>query len=72
MCAVPALTPVIIPDEVPAEARAGAPDVQVPPPAASVSVVVWPMHICNVPLIAGGREFTVTIAVVPQPVAGIT
>jgi hypothetical protein len=55
--AVPAPTPVIIPDAEPAVAIVPSLLLQVPPPP-SVSVVLNPWHTTFVPLIAEGVEFT--------------
>ena len=61
--AIPVTTPVA--DTVPA---AGLLLLQVPPPVRSVNAVVKPAHTDNVPVIPTGTGFTVTTAVVIQPV----
>ena len=50
-------------------ATRGLPLVQVPPPA-SVREEFPPGHISNTPVIPAGDGFTVTVAVVEQPVEG--
>jgi hypothetical protein len=42
--------------------------VQVPPVVASVNVIVEPVHTAAVPNMGPGAEFTVTTAVLVQPV----
>lgn len=68
---VPAVIPVTIPLSDPTCAIPGPADVHVPPPVASLSVVVAIMHTCVVPVIAGGSAFTVTFAVDLQPVVSV-
>ena len=70
MVVVPAAMPVIMPD-IPIVAIAGVTELQTPPAAASLKVVVAPGHTVNMPVIvpAFGEELTVTIfvaAAVPQ------
>jgi len=65
---VPAATPVRIPEDSPIVATPVLLLVQVPPAAASVRVVVPPMHSGAIPKI-GGAMFTVTINVDVQPAA---
>lgn len=65
---VPALTPVTMPVVEPMVATPVLPLVHMPPPVASVTVVVAPMHALNVPPIAAGLAFTVTTVVALQPV----
>lgn len=68
MIAVPADTPVTIPVDEPMVAMAVLPLLQSPPPAPSLSVVVVPTHVCNIPVIVVGPEFTVTVVIAVQPV----
>jgi hypothetical protein len=63
---VPVAIPVTTPVPAPTVATDGAPDVHVPPPA-SVSAVVAPVHTRLMPVMAGGAELTVTMAVTAQP-----
>lgn len=53
MLAIPAETPVTIPEETPAVAIPGFEEVQVPPAVALLSVVEWPSHIEVTPVIGG-------------------
>ena len=64
---VPAATPVITP-AASMVATAGVPLLQVPPVLTVLAVVVWFTHTVRVPVIADGSGFTVTTAVVGQPV----
>ena len=66
MLPVPTVTPVTIPDALTVAVPVL---LQVPPEVASDKEVVRPRHTVIVPKIAVGNEFTVTIAVVIQPVA---
>lgn len=68
---VPADTPVTIPVVPPINATPVALLLQVPGALASVSGVVSPAHTSNVPLIRAGNGFTVTIAVIIQPVGNV-
>ena len=68
---VPVDTPVAIPLAEPIVATAVLLLVHVPPPDASVKVVVVPGHACNVPEIAAGNGFTVTACVAIQPVGSV-
>jgi hypothetical protein len=63
MVAVPGLTAVIIPDEMPTVAIAELDDDQVPPAVVLDSVVGEPMHIMPEPVIAAGVGFTVSVVV---------
>ena len=65
---MPAIPPVTIPVNDPIEATLGVLLLQVPPPGLSLSDVVKPEHKVPTPLIATGKEFTVTTEVVIQPV----
>ena len=56
-----------MPDETPTVATLVMPELHVPPAGASVSAVVLPWHTVVLPDIAGGRIFTVTVAVVLHP-----
>ena len=58
---MPAALPVTTPDAEPTEAIPGNVDVQVPPPVASVKVVVDPIQTDRLPRIAEGDGFTVTV-----------
>ena len=72
--AVPAavtLPPATIPEAVPTDATDKLPLLQLPPVNVSLKAVVAPPHINVVPVIAKGREFTVTIVFVMQPVGNI-
>ena len=60
---LPVTTPVVLP----IVAILNGEILQLPPPAASVSVSVWPVHACILPPITDGAAFTVTIAVDEQP-----
>jgi len=64
---VPPDTPVITPPAV-IVATAGVALLHVPPPVASLKVVVEPAHTVAVPVMAAGNGFTVTVAVTKQPV----
>ena len=68
MVDVPPATPVTTPVPTPIVAMPVEPEFQVPPPAASVSVVVLPWHTDNVPEI-GASGVTVTTADAVQPAA---
>ena len=52
--ALPAEAPVIIPDDEPTDANAGAEELQLPPAVPSVNVVVAPVHKAAAPVIAAG------------------
>ena len=69
MVAVPAVTPVTKPVDDPTVAIVVEPLLHVPPPVASLSVVVVAIHTCVVPVIEGGSAFTVTVAIAWQPLA---
>ena len=71
MIAVPAETPVTMPVPEPIVAIPVAPLVQLPPAVPSVRVVVLPVHTDNVPPIATGAVFTVTVVVTRQPPATV-
>ena len=60
MVTVPLMTPASTPLDEPTAATDGALLVHVPPPAASVSVVVAPTQTRSEPPIGAGPEFTVT------------
>lgn len=64
---MPDTTPV----DAPAVATLPSPELHVPPPVASLSVVVAPGHTLNVPVMAAGTGLTVTVVVVKQPVGRI-
>ena len=68
---VPAVTGVIVPDELPIVATAVALLLQFPPASGSVSVSVLLVHTTEGPDIAPGVWFTVTVVLagVPQPLA---
>lgn len=66
--AEPAATPVTTPLDVPTVAIDDGAPLHVPPPIPSLSVVVRPTHTLNVPVIVDGSGFTLTVAVVAQPV----
>jgi hypothetical protein len=68
MFAVPAVTPVITPEEIPAVATDVFELDHVPPDGALASVVVAPGHTVAVPVIEDGKAFTVTTVEVMQPV----
>jgi hypothetical protein len=63
---VPEDNPATVPDEIPIDATEGMTLVQVPAPAGSLSVVVFPWHTVVVPVIAASGS-TVTIVVAIQP-----
>jgi hypothetical protein len=63
--------PVTIPDNEPTLAIAGLLLLQVPPPVASVNVVVSPEHTINTPDIGAGSASTVTTAVMIHPVGNV-
>lgn len=56
-----------MPVEEPIVATGVLPELQVPLPVASASVLVAPRHPIAVPVIAAGRAFTVTVVVCVQP-----
>ena len=66
--AVPAIKPVIIPEELPAKAIPGADDDHVPPPVASDKVIVSPSHKLDGPDMDGTVALTVTIITAEQVV----
>jgi hypothetical protein len=66
--AVPALTPVTIPDKEPMVATAMLPLLQVPNGVASASVELAPTHIDAVPVIGEGKGLTDIVVVIAQPV----
>ena len=63
MVAVPAETPVTVPDDVPTVATPVDPEVHVPPDVTSLSVVEAPIHTVAVPVIEAGNALTVTTCV---------
>ena len=63
--------PVTIPVPEPTEMTAGLLLDQVPPGVASPNVVVCPTQIYGWPVIAAGRQFTVTVTFVVQPVGSV-
>lgn len=65
---VPVVTPDTIPVAVPIAAIAVLLLPHVPPVVASVSAAVLPVHTIAGPAIAEGKGFTVTTAVIKQPV----
>ena len=65
---VPDATPVITPVEEPMVAIVVTPLVHVPPPVASLRVVVKPAQTVAIPVIDDGNGLTVTITVAKQPV----
>ena len=67
MIAVPAAMPVTVPVDEPIMAIPVAAEDQVPPPAASVNVMVPVTHTVLVPPIGPGPKFTVTIVEALQP-----
>ena len=66
MVALPATTPVIMPEAEPTVATAVLPELHIPPVLASFKVIAEPTHIAGVPVIdpALARGLTVTVAVV--------
>lgn len=68
--AVPAATPVHVPEEL-IVATAGVDELHVTPGVALVSVADCPEHKDSVPLIAPGLLFTVSTAVARQPVGNV-
>jgi hypothetical protein len=68
MVAVPAETPVTTPLVAPTDPTPGLALLHVPPGIGSLNVKVAPTQILPPPTIAVGTEFTVTIAVILQPV----
>lgn len=66
MLIVPALTPVTMPVEAPTEAIELLLLLQVPPPVASVSVMVWPAVTVLLPEMLDGAGLTVTTLVATQ------
>lgn len=71
MIAVPADTPVTIPEINPTVAIPVAPELQVPPVIASLNVVVVPIQIFVEPLIITGDGLTVIVVVIIQPVGNV-
>ena len=71
MVTVPADTPVTIPLPVPIVATVVALLVQLPPPVASVKVVVRPEQTFMVPETVDGNGLTVKVEVAIQPVANV-
>lgn len=69
--AVPASTPVTIPELLPTVAMPVLPLVHVPPDGEELNVVVAPTHTVAVPVIADGVAFTVTTAVTLQVVGSV-
>lgn len=67
---VPGETPEASPDEDPIVATVVLLLLQVPPPVASLKVVVPPLQKLDAPTIAAGTGFTVTDTEVLQPVPG--
>ena len=65
--AVPDDIPATIPEEEPAVAIPGAPELQFPPEIVSDKVIVEPAHNAEAPAIPEGKAFTVTIAVERHP-----
>lgn len=65
--AMPDVIPVTIPDNEPAVAMAGEPELQAPPVLPSISVTVAPMQTVPKPSMGVGKEFTVTKVVTKQP-----
>ena len=59
--AVPGLTPVTMPDDVPTVATAGLPLVHTPPVVALANVVVKPVHTKPLPVIGVESEKIVTV-----------
>jgi hypothetical protein len=70
MIAVPGAIPVTMPDEL-TVATAGDIEVHVTPDVAELSVVVCPSQKDNVPVIAAGLAFTVSMAVARHPVGNV-
>ena len=68
MAAMPVETPVIIPVDEPMVATAGVPLSHVPPPEASVSVMLAPAHNAGGPEMPAGNWFMVMTLVTEQPV----
>ena len=68
MVAVPAATPVTVPDAEPIEAIVMSELAHVPPAVALVSVPEFPTQAESVPPITAGKAKTVTFAVRRQPV----
>jgi hypothetical protein len=70
MIAVPVVTPVTKPVDVP-RATLVLPVLHTPPPVASVSVTAFPMHTVLLPVTGDGPAFTVIIFVAAQPVGSV-
>ena len=69
MVAVPALTPVMIPEPGSTVATEGTPLLQVPPNVTSANTVLDPAHALSTPTIVAGIAIEVSVAVTkPQPV----
>jgi hypothetical protein len=69
MIDVPMLIPVTAPDEEPTVATVSLDELHVPPPMASVSVIVAPDGTVDGPEIGAGVVTTVIVVVVKQPEA---
>jgi len=69
--AVPAATPVTMPDADPTVAFVVALLAHVPPPEVLARVVMPPAHIELLPVFAGSAAFTVTVAYLAHPVANV-
>jgi hypothetical protein len=69
--AVPALMPVITPVEEPIVATVVVPLTHVPPPVASVTVIVLPTQTVVLPAMVSGSAFTVSVLVMIQPVGKV-
>ena len=65
---VPEERPLTRPDKEPIVAIPVGDELQIPPPALSVKMVVPPRQTCVVPEITKGPEFTVTVLVATHPV----
>lgn len=68
---VPAETPVTTPEDEPTEATSVLLDDQVPPVDVLAAVIVEPTQTLVGPEIASGNGLTVTVVVMPQPVANL-
>lgn len=68
MMQVPGPVPETMPVPIPTVAMPGQAQLHVPPKITWLSVVVFPTHILNVPVGAGGANVTVTTELVKHPV----
>lgn len=68
---MPAVTPVTVTEPAMVILPVPVPTLHTPPPGVSLNVVVDPEHTVSVPIIGTGKVFTVTTAVVIQPVGKV-